>query len=247
MTEIIALQLYTVRDETAKDFKRTLYRAAEIGYAGVEFAGYGDLPSKEMATLLAGSGLRAIGTHVGLAALEADFEREINYCLDIGCTFLVLPWLAQEWRNAEGFKRLAERLNEFGQRSQERGVTIGYHNHDFEFQQEGAKTLLEQLVTATDPALVKLELDTYWAAFAHNDPVAFIRNHPGRIASLHLKDMTAERAFTGVGYGTLNIASYVEAARREGIQIFIVENDKSTLPSLESARRSFEYVQQILK
>ncbi len=240
MSDIVALQLYTVRDETAKDFKLTVRRVAEIGYAGIEFAGYGDIASKEMAALLAETGLRTVGSHVSLQALEADFDREVNYCLDIGSPFLIIPWIDQQWRTSEGFKRLAERLNEWGRRTQERSITLAYHNHDFEFQKEGNETLLDLLAAATDPALVKLELDSYWAAYAGFDPVALINKYPGRIPLIHLKDMTPERTFTEVGDGTLDISDYVEAGQANGVHAFIVENDQPSIPSLESARRSFE-------
>src|ERR1700730_2912924 len=169
--QLVGLQLYTVRDETAKDFPITLHRVAEMGYAGVEFAGYGGISSKDMAAFLANLGLRALGTHVGLAALESDLDGELNYCLDIGCSFIILPWLSQEYRNADGMRLLAERLNEMGHHCHKRGITLVYHNHDFEFAQsqpsaDSPKTyLLDTLLATTDPALVKLELDTYWAAY----------------------------------------------------------------------------------
>lgn len=241
MTDIVALQLYTVRDETALDFKQTVRRVAEIGYAGVEFAGYGDLTSKDMATLLGETGLKAVGTHVGLAALDSDLERQIDYSLEIGCSLLVLPWIDKQLLlNEESFKQLTAKLNTFGQHCKEHNLTFGYHNHNFEFEKVGNETLLERLTTATDPELVKLELDTYWAAYAGFDPISLIQQYTGRIASLHLKDMTPERTFTEVGAGTLDIAGYTEAGQAAGVTIYIVENDKPAIPSLESARRSYE-------
>lgn len=240
MSDIIALQLYTVRDETAKDFTQTVRRVAEIGYKGVEFAGYGNLSSKELAALLAETGLHAVGSHVGIEALTADFDREINYSLDIGCPFVIVPWIGEDWRTSEGFKRLADKLNEFGRRAHERGITIGYHNHDFELHSTDGSTLLDNLIAATDPTYVKFELDTYWVAFAGVDPVAFIKKHQGRFRSLHLKDMTPERTFTEVGDGTLDITGFIEAGQAGGAKYFIVENDQPRIPSLESARRSFE-------
>lgn len=237
---VIALQLYTVRDETAQDFRKTVHRVAEMGYTAVEFAGYGDLPSKEMAALLADEGLRAVSTHVGLAALEHDLEYQINYCLDIGCPFLILPHVSQEWRGYDGFLALASRLNEIGKRCHERGLTFGYHNHNFEFEQQGDKYLLDVLLDHTDPALVKLELDTYWAAFAGVDPIAYMRQRAGRLSLIHVKDMTPERTFAEVGDGILDTAGICNAARESGAQAFIVENDAPVIPSLESARRSLE-------
>lgn len=244
MTNIVALQLYTVRDETAKHFAQTLYRVAEIGYAGVEFAGYGSLASKDLAAILADTGLWTVGTHVSLASLEKDFEYQVNYSLDLGCTLLVVPWISEEWRTVEGIKRLGDLLNHYGQQARERGMTLAYHNHDFEFRPTSdGELLINKFIAATDPALVKLEFDTYWAAFAHVDPIAFIQQHGERIISLHLKDMTPEHTFTEVGDGILNIVGYTNAAKVAGIKNYIVENDAPRIPSLESARRSFENIQ----
>ncbi|HLG75656.1 MAG TPA: sugar phosphate isomerase/epimerase [Ktedonobacteraceae bacterium] len=240
MSDIIGLQLYTVRDETAKDFTQTIRRVAEIGYGGVEFAGYGNLSAREMAALLAETDLRAIGTHVGFEALEANLDDEINYCLEIGCTFLVIPYLNPQYRSGDGFKRFVERVNEWGQHSKARGVTLGYHNHDFEFAADPEGLFIERLLAATNPDTLQLELDTFWVAFAGADPLAFIKKHAGRFGSLHLKDMTPDRKFTEVGDGILDIAGFIEAARQGGTHNFLVENDQPEVPSLESARRSFE-------
>ncbi|MBE3558263.1 MAG: sugar phosphate isomerase/epimerase [Ktedonobacteraceae bacterium] len=245
--QLVGLQLYTVRDQTAQDFKRTLQSVGEIGYDGVEFAGYGGISSKEMAACLADFNLRALGAHVGLPALEADIERELNYCLDIGCTHLIIPSLERKWCSAEGFRAIAPRLNEVGRRCQERGITLCYHNHDFEFAREDGKYLLDILLDATDAALVRLELDVYWAAYAGADPVAYLRRHAERVSFIHVKDMTASRTFTEVGDGILDIAGYCAAAAESGTRFLIVENDLPQIPSLESARRSHENLRRILK
>jgi len=242
----IGLQLYTVRDQTQLDFKKTVQRVAEMGYDAVEFAGYGDIPSKEMSALLADTGLRTAGSHVSLDALEHDLDHEINYCLDIGCPYLIIPYLAQEWRTAAGFLKLADRLNILGRHCQNRGITLAYHNHNFEFEQEDGRYLLDLLAAATDPQLVKLELDTYWAAYAGVDPIAYLRTITGRVALVHLKDMTPDRHFTEVGDGTLDIKGYCQAARAAGARFYLVENDQPTIPSLESARRSLENLRTIL-
>ncbi len=236
----VALELYTVRDETARDFAGTLRRVAEIGYGAVEFAGYGGLSAAQMSALLGETGLRAAATHVGLAALEANIEAEIEYCLAIDCRYLVLPWLPPEQRTPAHFTALAPRLNEFGRRCQERGLTFGYHNHDFEFETADGAYLLDHLLDATDPQLVNLELDVYCAAFAGVDPAAYISNRSGRVPLVHLKDMDAERRFTEVGDGTLDLQAIFSAAEQNGSAWYIVENDAPRMPSLESARRSLE-------
>lgn len=239
-TASIALELYTVRAETARDFAGTLRKVASIGYRGVEFAGYGGLTAQAMKALLAETGLRAVATHVGLQAIEQDLAKEIAYCREIGCTLLILPWLAPELRTAEAFRQLAPRLNAFGQQCREQNITFGYHNHDFEFARQNGETLMDNLLSNTDPSLVKVELDVYWAAYAGLDPVALLRQNSGRIPIIHLKDMTPERTFTEVGAGTLPMVEIIQAARASGTREFAVENDTPTIPSLESAKRSLE-------
>lgn len=244
----IALQLYTVRDETALDFAGTLRRVAELGYTAVEFAGYGGLSTQQMQELLAETGLQALSSHLPLASLEQHLEQEIEYAQAIGCPFIVAPWLAPERRKAEALPELAETLNNIGRTVRAHGLTFAYHNHDFEFvpmSDENSVLKLDYLLEHTDSANVSLELDTYWAAFVGIDPVNYLQRHHGRVALVHLKDMTPERTFTEVGAGTLPIEAIVAATRAAGAQGYIVENDKPAIPSLESARRSLQFLREL--
>jgi sugar phosphate isomerase/epimerase len=237
----VALELYTVKDETSRDFAGTLRRVAQMGYAGVEFAGYGNLSSQEMSALLAETRLRVAGTHLGLDALQGpQLDASIRYCLDIGCLIIVLPSLANEWRTREGMQAFAPRLNAIGQQCQEYGITFAYHNHDFEFTRVDGVYLLDYLLQATDPSLVKIELDVYWAAYAGVDPVWYLQAHADRVALVHLKDMAADRSMTEVGRGILDMQHICSFAEVRGLW-GIVEHDHPQIPSLESARISLEY------
>ncbi len=182
-----------------------------------------------------------VATHLGLDALqESRLEASIRYCLDIGCPIIVLPWLPNEQRTPEGMRALAPRLNAIGQRCQAYGIIFGYHNHDFEFSPVNGGYLFDYLLQATDPALVKIELDVYWVAYAGVDPVAFLQAHADRIALIHFKDMAADRSMTEVGKGILDMRSMWEFAQARGLW-GIVENDHPQIPSLESARISLQY------
>jgi sugar phosphate isomerase/epimerase len=237
----VALELYTVRDETRHDFAGTLQRVSNIGHAGVEFAGYGNLNSTEMSALLAQTKLKAVSTHLGLEALEGpQLDTSIRYCKDIGCPFIVLPSLPKEYRTQEGIRVLAPRLDAIGQQCQEQSITFGYHNHDFEFKRAGAIYLLDFLLQNIDPSLVKIELDVYWAAYAGVDPVSYLQVLADRVVLVHLKDMAADRSMTEVGKGILDMQHICAFAQAHGLW-GIVEHDHPQIPSLESARISFEY------
>ncbi len=243
--DVVALELYTVRDETARDFVGTIRRVAAMGYQAVEFAGYGGLSAAEMRQLLAETGLKVAATHVGLAALEQDSAKEIAYCQEIGCSYLVMPWLAPDLRTPEFIRSLAPRMNAWGQQCRAAGITFGYHNHDFEFKQHEGKYLLDHLLDETDPNLVSLELDVYWVAYAGVDPSDYLRKHAGRVPIVHLKDMAPDRTFTEVGDGTLGLEQVTRVAKESGTRWFIVENDAPKMPSLESAQRSLENLRQM--
>jgi sugar phosphate isomerase/epimerase len=243
----IALQLYTIRDATVRDFPGMVREVAKIGYNGVEFAGYGGLAEKELAALLASTNLRAAGTHVKWDTLEDDPTHEIHYCVQIGCRNITIPFLGKEWFAADRLPALALRLNAIGRVAQEQGLTLSYHNHSHEFAKgDDGRYLLDALLDSTDPVLVKLELDTYWASFAGVDPIAYLHKRAGRVPLIHVKDMTPERTFTEVGAGTLDIRGICRAAAESGTEWYVVENDAPTIPSLESARRSFDNLSKIL-
>lgn len=241
----IAVQLYTMRDETARDFTGTLRRVAGMGYRAVEFAGYGGLPAAELRALLDETGLRAASTHVGYARLDGALDDEIAYCKTIGCSSIVLPWLAPEQRDPQSISRLADTLTGWGRRCHDQGISLSYHNHDFEFATADGVTLLDRLLDATDTALVGLEFDIYWAVFAGADPLAVLRRYHGRVALIHVKDMTPDRRFTEVGSGVLDWPTLIATARESGARWFIVENDRPEIPSLESAQRSLAYLRSL--
>ena len=224
----IGLQLYTLREDTAKDFAGTLQKVAAIGYGAVELAGYGDLSVRELSGLLEDNHLKVAGSHIPLEKLESDLPKVIEENLKLGNAHIVVPYLAEDRRKTvDGYKKLAETLAGCGETLQTAGMTLCYHNHDFEFKpmengQMGEDILLEN----TDPNFVKIEADAYWILKAGQDPVAFVKKHPGRVPIVHLKDRDlTDGSFAPVGTGDLPLDALIAAALEAGTQYFIVEQD----------------------
>lgn len=239
----LALQLYTVRDETARSLPDTLRKVAALGYPAVEFAGYGNMNAQAMRALLDELGLRAPASHsLSLDIAPDELAQKLAYAQTIGCEYMVLPSIGPQRFTEALLPTLTKQLEALGQRCQEAGLQFVYHTHDYSFRQRGDAYLLDDLLDALDPALLAVELDVYWLAFAGHDPLTFLRQHSSRIPLLHLKDMGASREMTEVGDGTLDMAAIISAARASGTRWFIVEHDRPTLPSLESARRSLDYL-----
>ncbi|BDI33784.1 sugar phosphate isomerase [Capsulimonas corticalis] len=238
----IALQLYTVRDETAKDFAGTLKKVAEIGFAGVELAGRGDLSVQALRSLLDDNNLKVAGSHVSIDELEKDIAKVIDENLSLGNAYVIVPYLGED-RRADGaaYKTIAAKLGELGETLRTHGLTLAYHNHDFEFQKFDGEYGLDLIFDNTNAQVVKAEIDTCWVFAAGVDPVAYLQKFHGRAPLLHIKDWKqSEKALTEVGTGDLPLAGILAAATEIGTEWLIVEHDAPTIPSLESAKISFE-------
>lgn len=250
----VALQLYTLRDLTKDDFRSVIQAVGEIGYDGVELAGYGGLTAPDLRRLLESAGLRAVSAHVGLEALESRLDAEIAYCLELGNRWLVCPVIPQGRRqDAAGWRSVAEALNRAGERCAARGLRLGYHNHAFEFEVVpgaeaggGANRGLDLLLGGTDPALVFWEPDVYWIAKGGADPAALIRQHAGRVPITHLKDVSRDerQTFAEVGEGTLDWPAILAAAQMAGAEWHCVEQDRCDRPPLESVRISRQHLRE---
>lgn len=236
----IALQLYSVRNLAALDLIDTLRSVAELGYPGVEFAGYYGVPVKEIRGALDQYGLKAVGAHVPYARFDTEIELVLDELHTLGCTHAQVPWLAPEQRptTIEQATSLAVNLNAWGARTRDAGVRLGYHNHDFEFKKAGDQTIFDLLVELTDPSLVDFEIDLGWVHFAGFDPEATMRQVAGRIPLVHVKDIAAGSDFGAVpvGEGTLDWTALLATAKACGAEWFIVEQDNPADPIADVGR-----------
>ena len=232
----IGLQLYSLRDETPKDFRGTVEKVAKMGYKGVEFAGYGGLKPSELAQLLRDNGLEVYGTHFGaLPKTPAELDAEIEMNLAIGNKYLVCPW--QDMKTHDDALRFADVMNETAAKLAPHGLRLGYHNHAHEFVVDGGEILMETLLTNAPDVFA--EFDVFWVAYAGYDPVRFIRKYAGRQPLMHLKELGPDRkANVECGTGVLDFASIITAGLAAGTEHFIVEQEEYTLPPLASCEVS---------
>lgn len=219
------LQLYSIKDETEKDMLGALKRVAEIGYEGVEFAGYRDVSAKDMKNALNRFGLRSIGSHVGRARLESALDEEIAYNLEIGTKYIILPHA--KFETADDVKTVAELLNNSAKKIEGTGLKIGYHNHAHEFETFDGAYILDLLMQETSDD-VCFELDVYWASFAGVDALDYIKTRK-KIEMIHIKDIKSleTKENVDVGSGILDFPSIVAAARAGGAKEFVVEQEKT--------------------
>ncbi|MBD8069692.1 sugar phosphate isomerase/epimerase family protein [Bacillus sp. PS06] len=250
MTSIpIAVQLYTLRDETKKDFAGTLRKVAELGYTGVEFAGFSGLAAKEVKELLDQYGLQAASSHVPLEELRNNLNKVIEEQKLIGSKYIVVPFLMPDQRKEEDYKELISFLNEAGEICEKEGITLCYHNHDFELERlEDGRKALEVIFDDTNPRFVQTELDIYWLTKAGENPVAWLKRYENRSPLVHLKDMTMdeEQFFAELGTGGVDLESVVTLGEEIGVKWWIVEQDMSRRSPLESIEISINYLKKQL-
>jgi sugar phosphate isomerase/epimerase len=240
----VAVQLYSVRDLTAKDFAGTVKEIARIGYAGVELAGFGNLKTpQEAKKALDDAGLKVCGNHVGFESLESNLNAVLDGNEILGNKMIVCPSLPEARRkDAAGWKQVAASLNNIGAACQKRGFELAYHNHAFEFARFEGQTGMDILFGNTDPNLVKAELDLFWVKFADVDPAAYTKQLGKRVALLHMKDMAAgaEKKFAPVGTGIVDFRAVLTAAAQLPIKAYIVEQDNTYgQPPMQAVATSF--------
>ena len=181
--ENINLQLYSFGFDCPLSLLEKIKAAGEMGYSGVEFArGYEEIPVEDVQKALDEAGVKAVSAHVAFNFMEQD----LPYLAKLGVKYVACPMAA--FNTIEEAKETAEDLNKFGQIAKQYGITIGYHNHTGEFYQVDGKYLMDVLMENTDPETVAFEIDCGWASAAGIDPVAYIQQHAGRIAAIHIKE-----------------------------------------------------------
>ena len=248
----IGLQLYSLRNEIKEDLAGSLKKISEIGYKNLEAAGYSDgkfynMDPAAFKLLVEDYGMTLTSSHV---TFKNDEVGEVLYAhKEAGVKYMVWPWLSNEQRkNLDAYKDVAEHFNAVGEICNQNGMKFGYHNHAFEFKAIDGVTPYDLLLESTDPELVFMQIDLYWAVFAGKDPIAYFEKYPGRFELWHVKDMAAgeQKEMTEVGTGIIDYNKIFEYASISGMKEFFVEQDVIKGDGFESVKKSFDYLNNIL-
>ncbi len=266
----VAIQVYSIRDAAEADFVGTMRAIKEMGYSGVELAGTYGMTAVQIKEILDEIGLTLVSAHVG-ADLMWDDALMADYAAT-GMKYIAIPWFHKPTDavfladNIEKFRVLGERMRSFG-------LQLGYHNHDFELEtvHGDGRCALEAYYEEIPADLLKTQLDLCWVKVGGKDPVAFLKQFPGRAPTVHLKDYAggktdkmyalidcddaeASQAATEfelrpVGYGCQDVKGLLEAAEAVGTEWIIIEQDEPSmgLSRMECAQKSIEYLLNAMK
>ncbi|HSB72820.1 MAG TPA: sugar phosphate isomerase/epimerase [Candidatus Methylomirabilis sp.] len=257
----IGLQLYTLRTVLPKDFNGTLARVAAIGYKEVEFVGYFGRSPGDVRAALQSNGLTGVSAHVNFGALGDQWPGVVDDARTIGHQYLVVGSVDEApGGQPDIWRRAAEQLNRAGAVCKAAGITLAYHNHMVEFAIPVGTTKrpYEILVESTEPSLVSLQIDLCWITAAGQNPITYLTRYPGRVVSVHVKDLKRLPSppsrkgdvpdiaavlpdLADVGQGVIDWKTVLSQCWSAGIRHYFVEHDQPGDP-LASIGRSYKYL-----
>jgi sugar phosphate isomerase/epimerase len=262
----VAVQIYSVRDDAARDLRETLSAIKAMGYDGVEFAGLYEYTPAEIKAMCEEIGLVPISAHVPYVDMLEDAHGVLSQYAQIGCRYVAVPYLMPEHRpDSDQFPQVVENIGKIAAVAKELGLQLLYHNHDFEFIKLDGKYALEVLYDTIPADLLQTELDTCWVNVGGEDPAAYVRKFSGRAPVVHLKDFYGEKSddmyeligiektapkkpsnfeFRPVGSGLQNFPEILRASEEAGALWVVVEQDNPSmgLTPMQCIEKSREYL-----
>jgi sugar phosphate isomerase/epimerase len=235
----IALQLYSVREDAARDLPGVLRAVSQMGYDGVEFAGFYGHDAATVRRLLDETGLKVAGAHVPLSTLVgSELEQSVEFHRTIGNINLVVPGLPEERRNSRAaWLETARIMNEVSERLAPHGMRTGYHNHAIEFQPLDGELPWDTFFGNTAPEVI-MQFDTGNALHAGAEAAPFIQRYPGRARTVHLKEYSAINDTALIGEGDVPWPTIFELCETVGAtEWYIVEQESYAYPPLDCADR----------
>ncbi len=245
----IALQLYSVRNDCAGDLSLTLQAVAQMGYEGVEFAGYYDRTAEELRDMCEDLGLKVAGTHTGLnTLLGEELAKTVEFNKILGNRYLIVPGLSEEYRNSQqAWRDTANIFNGIAEKIADQGLSTGYHNHTGEFEPLEGRIPWDTFGSNTRDDVV-MQIDIGHALRAGADPVAFIERYAGRSKLVHLKEYSATNENALIGEGEIPWDDVFHASETAGgTEWYIVEQERYAYSPLECVERCINNLQQMGK
>jgi sugar phosphate isomerase/epimerase len=239
----VGVQLYSLREEAAVDFPAVLGRVGEMGFVGVEFAGFSGLSAGEVVRALEGTGLQVASAHVGLAEPD-QFAAALDDHAAIGCDTVVIPAAARAgFGDLDQVKGTADLVNAANEVARARGIALGYHNHFWELVplDDGRPALLHFFEHLASDVIA--EVDIYWAQVGGSDPAAIVTALGERCRLLHVKDGPGDdraSANVAVGDGAVDTPGVLTAAT--AAQWHLVEFDRCDTDTFDAVERSYGYL-----
>jgi sugar phosphate isomerase/epimerase len=245
------IQLWSVRDDLAKDPKAVLKQLASYGYKQIEsFEGgkgmFWGMSNTEFKSYMDELGMKIIASHCDI---NKDFEKKAADAAAIGMKYLICPWKGPQ-KDLDAFKKFADEFNQKGEICKKNGIRFAYHNHDYSFVTMNGEMGQDVMMKNTDATLVDFELDMYWVVAGGQDIETWLKKYPKRFRLCHVKDRkkgateTEKEASVVVGTGSIDYSKILKTAKKQGMKYYIIEQEKwdGTTP-MQAAQANAAYMQ----
>lgn len=222
------VQLWSVKEDMAKDAKGTLKQISGFGYKQIEsFQGqqgiFWGMSPTEFKSFMGDLGMTIISSHCNI---NTDFEKTVEMAATAGLSYLICPYLGPQPK-MDDFKRFADRFNQCGELCKKAGMRFAYHNHDYSFKEMDGQLPQDVMMGIADPGLVDFQLDIYWIVKAGKNPVDYFKKYPNRFRLCHVKDMSKNAPYEScdLGMGSIDYPKILKVAADQGMKYFIVEQE----------------------
>jgi sugar phosphate isomerase/epimerase len=245
----VSAEIYTVQEfiRTPSDFARSLRKIRSIGYRAIEISDLGHIPTDTVKTILDDMDLVVSGCHYDLDQYLTRLDSIIDECRAWNCGHLLLTMIPESYAllGAGGYSRFIEEICPIGEKIHEAGLTLSYHNHNYEFARFDGRTGLDWILEETQTHHIGMQIDTYWVQMGGGDPIQWIRKSAGRMPAVHLKDFAVDMwtpIFAELGQGNLDWPGIIQACREADVAWYVVEQDSCRRDPFESLKISYEFL-----
>ncbi|PYM15612.1 MAG: sugar phosphate isomerase [Verrucomicrobia bacterium] len=252
----IGLQLYSLRDQFAKNVPATLDQVRRFGIEYIELAGTYNLAPEKFKEQLDARGLKPISGHFPFERYRDDVEGVARDAKALGLQYAGCAWIPhQDPFDEKTCREAAAVFNRAGEALAKHGLKFFYHTHGYEFQPHGNGTLFDLLMSETDPKHVRYQMDVFWIVHPGQDPMRLLEKYGGRFELMHVKDMrkgTPTGLLTGhsdvtndvaLGTGIMDWPAILGAAKKAGVKWYFIEDESPT--SVEQIPKSLHLLEQV--
>jgi len=248
------IQLWTLKDEFARDPKGVLAKLASFGYNQIEGFEtdqglWWGMSPREYQNYLKGLGMKMVASHCNI---NENFEMKAAQAAEVGLEYLVCPWIGPQ-KSMNDWEKVTEKFNECGEICKKAGIRFAYHNHAYSFRAFTGMIPHDFIMEKTDPSLVYHEMDIYWVVTGEADPIDYLEKYKGRFKLCHVKDRLKDApaderlASCDLGTGQIDFARILKVAKDTGMEYFFVEQERFDVGGpMESAQKGAKYMQELI-
>ena len=253
----IAVQLYSLRESMQNDAEGTLIALKNMGYDGVEFAGFYGKSAKELRDICDRIGLVPLSAHMVYSEMRDNIDARIEDFVTLGLKYVVISYMQLEFhKGGIDHEGVYENIKGISAKLRAKGIQLCYHNHNFELCETDGERVLDCLFDAMTDDELQSEIDTAWIELEVGEAEQYIRRFKNRCDLVHIKSYYTRDGFAELEHdptcrkrrdtfefcnfkkGVLDMPRIVNAAKESGAKWLVVEQDTKDpeLTDLESAK-----------